>query len=88
MKLKKHGAFLVNFVIGFANGDMSRREFDMDNSGYVIEHFRNLNESILVFPGGLRIRLNVPIPPAPGWQTMRSGTPLVMPWMHSWAMHL
>ena len=39
MKLKKHGAFLVNFVIDFVNGDMSRREFDMDYSGYVIEHF-------------------------------------------------
>ena len=25
MKLKKHGALLVNFVIDFANGDMSRR---------------------------------------------------------------
>ena len=37
--LKKHGAFLVNFVIDFANGDMSREEFDMDYSGYVIEHF-------------------------------------------------
>lgn len=24
MKLKKHGAFLVNFVIDFVNGDMSR----------------------------------------------------------------
>lgn len=39
MKLKKHGAFLVNFVINFANGDMSHEEFDMDYSGYVIEHF-------------------------------------------------
>lgn len=39
MKLKKHGAFLVNFVIDFANGDMSRQAFDMDYSGYVIEHF-------------------------------------------------
>ena len=39
MKLKKHGAFLVNFVIDFANGRMSRRDFDMDYSGYVIEHF-------------------------------------------------
>ena len=38
MKLKKHGAFLVNFVIDFANGDMSRF-FDLDYSGYVIEHF-------------------------------------------------
>ena len=32
MKLKKHGAFLVNFVIDFANGDMSREAFDMDYS--------------------------------------------------------
>ena len=39
MKLKKHGAFLVNFVIDFSNGEMSRWEFDMDYSGYVIEHF-------------------------------------------------
>ena len=39
MRLKKHGAFLVNFVIGFVNGDMSREDFDMDYSGYVIEHF-------------------------------------------------
>ena len=39
MKLKKHGALLVNFVIDFANGDMSREDFDMDYSGYVIEPF-------------------------------------------------
>jgi len=39
MKLKKHGALLVNFVIDFANGDMSREDFDMDYSSYVIEHF-------------------------------------------------
>ena len=39
MKLKKHGAFLVNFVIDFAHGSMSRRNFDLDYSGYVIEHF-------------------------------------------------
>lgn len=39
MKLKKHGAFLVNFVIDFAHGNMSRRNFDLDYSGYVIEHF-------------------------------------------------
>ena len=39
MKLKKHGAFLVNFVVDFADGNMSRQEFDMDYSGYVIEHF-------------------------------------------------
>lgn len=39
MKLKKHGAFLVNFVIDFADGNISREAFDMDYSGYVIEHF-------------------------------------------------
>ena len=39
MKLKKHGAFLVNFVIDFVNGDMSRFFFNLDYSGYVIEHF-------------------------------------------------
>lgn len=39
MKLKKHGAFLVNFVIDFANDNMSRCNFDLDYSGYVIEHF-------------------------------------------------
>ena len=46
MKLKKHGALLVNFVIDFANGDMSREDFDMDYSGYVIEPSWNLNGSI------------------------------------------
>lgn len=39
MRLKKHGAFLVDFVTSFADGDMSRRNFDLDYSGYVIEHF-------------------------------------------------
>ena len=39
MKLKKHGTILVNFVIDFANDDMSREDFDMDYSGYLIEHF-------------------------------------------------
>lgn len=39
MKLKKHGASLVNFVIKYSNGDMSRQEFDMDYSGYCIDLF-------------------------------------------------
>ena len=34
-----HGYFLVNFVTSFVEGEMSRHEFDMDYSGYVIEHF-------------------------------------------------
>ena len=39
MKLKPHGYFLVSFVTRFVDGEMSREEFDMDYSGYVIEHF-------------------------------------------------
>ncbi len=44
MKPKKHGAFLVNFVIDFANGDMSRENFDMDYSGYVIDYFHEFEQ--------------------------------------------
>ena len=39
MKLKPHGYFLVSFVTSFVDGEISRREFYMDYSGYVIEHF-------------------------------------------------
>lgn len=39
MKLKHYGAMLVNFVIDYANGDISRREFDLDYSGYVVDFF-------------------------------------------------
>ena len=39
MKLKKHGAELVNFVISFSNGDISRRDFDLDYSYYVKKDF-------------------------------------------------
>lgn len=39
MKLKQHGSFLVEFVTRFADGDMTRSDFDLDYSGYVIEHF-------------------------------------------------
>ena len=39
MKLKPHGYFLVSFVTSFVDGEISRHEFDMDYSGYVIEHF-------------------------------------------------
>lgn len=39
MKLKHYGAMLVNFVIDYANGGMSRREFDLDYSGYVVGFF-------------------------------------------------
>lgn len=56
MKLKKHGAFLVNFVIDFANGDMSRFFFDLDYSGYVIEHFPEFEREHCRLPEGLQIR--------------------------------
>ena len=56
MKLKKHGAFLVNFVIDFANGDMSRFFFDLDYSGYVIEHFPEFEREHPRLPEGLQIR--------------------------------
>lgn len=39
MKLKKHGAELVNFVISFSNGDISRQDFDLDYSYYVKKNF-------------------------------------------------
>lgn len=39
MKLKRNGARLVNLAIDFANGEISRWEFDLDYSGYVIDYF-------------------------------------------------
>ena len=39
MKLKKHGAFLLDFVLSYVEGKIDRWEFDMDYSGYVITHF-------------------------------------------------
>ena len=44
MRLKKNGARLVNFVIDFSNGEMSRREFDLDYSGYVVDYFPGFEE--------------------------------------------
>lgn len=39
MKLGPYGTFLVKFVMSFVRGDIARWEFDLDYSGYVIEHF-------------------------------------------------
>ena len=44
MRLKKNGARQVNSVIDFANGEMSRREFDLDYSGYVVDYFPGFEE--------------------------------------------
>ena len=32
MKLKEHGAFLIQYVIDFADGEISRSAFDLDYS--------------------------------------------------------
>lgn len=39
MKVGKHTAFMVEFISDFADGKMSRDHFELDYSGYVIEHF-------------------------------------------------
>jgi len=39
LKAGKHTAFMLEFVAEFANGEMSRQFFDLDYSGYCIEHF-------------------------------------------------
>jgi len=39
MKIGKHTAFMLEFVGEFVSGEMSRQFFDLDYSGYCIEHF-------------------------------------------------
>ena len=39
MKVGKHTAFIIDFVSDFADGKMSRDDFELDYSGYMIEHF-------------------------------------------------
>lgn len=39
MKVGKHTAFMVDFISDFADGKMSRDNFELDYSGYVLEHF-------------------------------------------------
>lgn len=39
MKVGKHTAFMIDFLSEFADGEISRDAFEMDYSGYVIEHF-------------------------------------------------
>ena len=39
MKVGKHTAFMIDFLSDFADGKMSKDDFEMDYSGYVIEHF-------------------------------------------------
>lgn len=39
MKVGKHTAFMIDFISDFADGKISRHDFELDYSGYVIEHF-------------------------------------------------
>ena len=39
MKVGNHTAFMIDFVTDFADGKMSRYDFEIDYSAYVIEHF-------------------------------------------------
>jgi hypothetical protein len=39
MKVGKHTAFMIDFISDFADGKISRYDFELDYSGYVIEHF-------------------------------------------------
>lgn len=39
MRLKKHGRILLDFVTAYAEGNLERFDFDLDYSGYVMEHF-------------------------------------------------
>ncbi len=39
MKVGKHTAFMIDFVSDFADGKISRNYFEIDYSGYLIEHF-------------------------------------------------
>ncbi|UWG95924.1 hypothetical protein LPY66_13510 [Dehalobacter sp. DCM] len=44
MKVGKHTAFMIDFVSDFADGKISRYLFELDYSGYVIEHFPKMKK--------------------------------------------
>lgn len=39
MKLGKHGKFLHDFVFAYIHDEISRWDFDLEYSGYIIAHF-------------------------------------------------
>lgn len=39
MRVGKHTAFMIDVASDFADGNLSRDEFELDDSGFVIEHF-------------------------------------------------
>ena len=39
MKVGKHTIFMIKFITDFINGGIERYLFDIEYSGYVIEHF-------------------------------------------------
>ena len=42
MHLKKHTAFMIDFISDFVDGELERYFFDLDYSAYVIEHFPHM----------------------------------------------
>ena len=40
--MKKHTAFMIDFISDFVNGELERYFFDLDYSAYVIEHFPHM----------------------------------------------
>jgi len=43
VKVGKHTAFMVDFISDFADGKISRHDFELDYSGYVIEYFPKMD---------------------------------------------
>jgi hypothetical protein len=44
MKVGKHTAFMIDFISDFADGKISRYFFELDYSGYIIEHFLKMKK--------------------------------------------
>ena len=44
MKVGKYTARMIDFLSEFADGEMSRYDFEMDYSGYVIEYFPKMEK--------------------------------------------
>lgn len=51
MKVGKHTAFIIDFVSDFADGKISRDDFEIDYSGYIIEHFPMMERENALFAG-------------------------------------
>lgn len=66
MKLGKHGKFLHNFVFAYIHDEISRWDFDLEYSGYIIAHFPGFEDETPNLPQNLQEPLTVLIPPVLG----------------------